>query len=128
MSAIMVANIPIAWIWMKLDNDPYIIYYVSILTAAAALLARLVLLKRDVGFRARDFLYGVFVKTAMTLTLSCVAVCWIRSIFPQTFWGLVLFAIMSVGTMALISFSIGINSREREIVIGYIKNHTGRRL
>ncbi|MDE6561725.1 MAG: lipopolysaccharide biosynthesis protein [Muribaculaceae bacterium] len=125
-SVIMVANIPIAWIWMKLDTDPYVIYYVSILTAVAALLARLVLLKRDVGFRASEFFYRVLVRTALTLILSCVAVYWIRSIFPQSFWGLVLFAIMSVGTMALISFLVGINSGERKIVISYIKNHTGR--
>lgn len=120
-SIIMVSNIPIAWIWIKMDTDPYIILYVSILTTIIALFARLILLRREISFSLRDFFSQVMARVVLVFIPSALASWWIYSVLPKTFVHLVIFAFLSVFITAGIAFCLGLNSHERGLALQYIK-------
>ncbi len=120
-SIIMVSNIPIAWLWIKFDSNPYIILYVSIITTIVALIARLILLKREIRLSLRAFFSKVLARITLVGIFSGVIVWWIYSLMTKTFAHLVLFAILSVLSIALISFAIGLNSNERGLALQYAK-------
>lgn len=116
-SIIMVANIPIAWIWIKCDKDPYIITYVSIITTIMAFFARLLLLRREIIFSLRAFFSQVLARVILVCFPSAFVAWWIYSLFTKTFVHLVIFAILSVISIAIISFAVGLNSSERAIAL-----------
>lgn len=120
-SIIMVANIPFAWIWIKQDHNPYIVLYVSIITAIVALVVRLYLLKREIGISLRKFFFRVIVRVALVCLLSGIIVWWIHSMFETTFGQLVVFSILSVISIAIISFVFGLDSHEKKVALQYTK-------
>lgn len=125
-SIIMVSNIPIALLWLKYDTNPYVVLYVSILTTAIALIARLILLKRETGLSLLDF----FTKVLGRVIIVCIASGWfsgwIYSRMTETFAHLVVFVIISVMTIACISYAIALNTNERKLIVGYMRNLTSR--
>lgn len=120
-SIIMVSNIPIAWFWIKHNANPYTVLYVSIITTATALIARLVLLKREVGMSLMEFFSQVLGRVAIVCLLAGGVAGWIYSMMTETFTHLVIFAIISVTAIAFISFAIALNANERRLVTGYIR-------
>lgn len=120
-SIIMVLNIPIAWIWVKFDTNPYIILYVSIFTTIIAFFARLMLLRREISFSIREFFYKVLLRAVLVCIPSALVAWWIYSVLPKSLPHLILFAILSVLATAGIAFGVGLNSPEREFAIQYVK-------
>lgn len=125
-SVIMVSNIPLAWLWMRHDSNPYIVVYVSILTAFVALVARLILLKKEIGVSLRDFFSKVLIRVVCVCLLSGAAVWWIYSMMTKTFAHLVVFALLSTLSIAVISFVVGLNRNERRFVVKYVRKRVGK--
>lgn len=121
-SIIMLANIPIAWIWLRLDTKPYVVLYVSILTSALALIARLMLLHAQIPFSYREYVAKVFVKVFPLLIISGAITWWFYGLFPHNILGLVIFGIFSLMTIAIIALTLCLEKSERGIVVQIIKN------
>lgn len=116
-SIIMVANLPLAWIWLKVETNPYIVLYVSILTSAIALIARLVLLHRQVAFSYRGFLLRVIGRIISVCILSGLSVWWIYSLISHSITGLILYTFMSLMIIAIVIYLLGLEGSERKILI-----------
>lgn len=120
-SIIMISNIPIAWLWIKFDSNPYIVMYVSIATTLVSILARLILLRREIRFSLMCFFSKVFIRAAIVCIFSALTVRWIYSLMTESISHLILFGIISVSTIAMISFLLGLNRNERELAFQYTK-------
>ena len=125
-SLIMLANIPIAWLWLKFDTDPYIVLYVSITTSAIALMARLILLHREVTFSYRVYTSKVFFHVIPVLIISAVISWWLYENLPQNLVGLVLYAVLSLFSVAIISFIVGLNHGEQQLIMQIVKKRIGK--
>lgn len=121
-SIIMVANIPLAWIWLKLEANPYIVLYVSILTSVIALVARLILLHHEVTFSYRDFLAKVVCRIVPVLILSGAGVWCFYSLFDHSLLGLLYYSVVSVTVTGVMIFIFGLATNERSLIIATIIN------
>ncbi|MDE6791508.1 MAG: lipopolysaccharide biosynthesis protein, partial [Muribaculaceae bacterium] len=73
-SAIMICNIPIAWVWLWLGGKPYSVMFVLILTALIALASRLILLHEQIIFSYTQYLRKVIFPVIITLSFSSLSV------------------------------------------------------
>ncbi len=124
-SIIMFSNLPLAWIWLKLSLNPYIVLYVSILTSLSGVVARLILLHRQISFSYSKYFTEVICRIIPVLLFSA-AISWLLySQLNHTMPELFLFILLSVITTGLLIYGVGLNYNERlsltRIVIARIR-------
>jgi len=125
-SLIMLSNIPLAWLWLKFTANPYIVLYVSIITSTLALLARLILLHRQIPFSYTAFFNKVFVRVITILVISGAIAGLLYDIIPQSLLGLVIYSALSLLTIAMVSYTIGLEQNERQLIIRIVKDRIGK--
>lgn len=116
-SIIMLSNLPVAWLWLKFDHNPYVVIFVSIITSMIALGARLVLLRREIKFSYRGFAVEIFGRVMPSVVVSVAAGWGIYSVIPGSLGGLIIFILLSVMVVALASFTFGLGRNERRLVL-----------
>jgi O-antigen/teichoic acid export membrane protein len=112
-SIIMIANLPIAWLWLKFSSNPYIVMYVSIATSVIGLVARLMLLHELIPFSYSEFLRKVYGRTLPVIILLGVIIFLIEPFFASNLVGLVLFALASVFIIGIAYYALLLSSAER---------------
>lgn len=121
-SIIMLSNIPIAWLWLKLDVNPYIVLYVSISTSIIALCARLILLHNQIKFSYSSYLLSIVVRIIPIIAISSAISWWLYENISHNLIGLVLYAVLSTIIIATLSFALGLEGGERQLIVQTIKN------
>lgn len=119
-SIIMVANIPIAWIWLKLETNPYIVLYVSIITSTVALVARLMLLHHEVIFSYKIFLVKVICRIIPVFFLSGMSVWLMYSYFSHSITGLITYGLTSTILIGAMIFILGLETNERRVLVATV--------
>lgn len=125
-SIIMLANIPMAWLWLKFDVNPYVVMYVSIITSVIAFIARLILLRREIYFSFRAYFSKVFFRIIPVLITAGGISWWIYDKFPQNLMGLVSYVALSSLLIAILSYIIGLEYHEKKLIIQIIKTRSGK--
>lgn len=115
-SIIMVSNIPLAWLCLNYDANPYIVIYVSILTSVIALISRLVILHGLLEFSYRKFVSSVLLRFISVLGISGTIIWWLNKITVNNLLGLVLFISCSLLVISIVSYSVGLTSNERYVI------------
>lgn len=119
-SIIMVSSLPIAWIWLKLGGTPYTVMTVSILTSVIALIARFILLHREVPFSHRLLYSNIFIPITSVLVASYFFSDWIYGYLSQNITSLLIFFVCNLLSLSLFIVALGLNNYEREILYRYI--------
>lgn len=119
-SLIMLANIPIAWIWLRLQGNPYVVMYVTIFTSIIGIGARLLLLRGLIPFSI-----GVFLRRVYARSVPCVlileAILWvIYPFFSSNLWGLILFVAVSIVLILPVFYFVILSSNERRQALDLI--------
>lgn len=125
-SIIMVLTIPIAWIWLKFNHNPFIVLYVSIFASVIALIDRLILLHREIPFSYHKFFSQLVFRVLPVLLISGISARLIYSLFPKSIMGLILFVFVTLIITALSVFIIGLAPNERQLVITSIRERINR--
>lgn len=116
-SIIMLANLPISWIWLKLDANPYIVMVVSIATSIIALISRLVLLHELINFSYRCFFYKVYSRTIPYLFISSIWAWILFPIFDSNFIGIILYIIFSLIGIGIALYLIALNKSKKKVFV-----------
>lgn len=120
-SVIMLTNLPVAWLWLKFNHDPYVVMFVSIITSLIALGVRLVLLRREIKFSYKEFAVEMFGRVMPSFVFSVAAAWGIYSVLPGSMGGLIAFILLSVMVVAAALFSLGLGRNERHLVWEAVK-------
>lgn len=121
-SLIMISNIPLAWIWLKFDVNPYVVMFVSMMTSIAGVLTRLLLLKELVKFSLRKFLTSVYLKTIPCIVVSLAVGWYSYGCFTHDIFGVGAFAILNIAVYCTLIFLFALNNNERDFITTRIKN------
>lgn len=119
-SCIMIANLPMSWLWLKFDYNPYVVMFLAIATSIIALVARLMLLHELVSFSYRKFFLNVYARTLPCIIISSVFAWVCSSWFNHNFIGLVGFASITVLFSLIIIFFIALSSDQKQFIINKI--------
>lgn len=120
-SIIMLSNLPLAWFWLRCELNPYIILYVTIFTSLIGVLARLILLHREIIFSYWEFFTEVICRIVPVFFISgCIS--WIiYQYFKDSFLELIIFIVFSIVIIGIMTFLFGLNFSERNELLRVIK-------
>lgn len=119
-SIIMLANLPLAWIGLKLDLNPYLVLIVSIFTSAIALVARLIILHGFIKFSWKRFFLIVYLRTIPVIFISSICTFYIYSCCSATLPGMIVFGLISITLYALLTYTISLTKREKDRVLSIV--------
>lgn len=121
-SIIMVLNLPMAWVWLSLKANPYIVSYVCFITSIIAIIARLVLLHNLVDISYKKFINIVYSRTIPYLLFYGILSFCIYNFYSDGIFGLIGYLISSVIIGITLIFLIVLNIQEKNVVFNYIKS------
>ena len=114
-------NIPISYIFLKLGYRPEIVIVVSICLGLFCLLARIIMLQKQINFNAKLFIHKVLVKITIVTILSVIFPVIFRYYFCNGFLNLILSLLFSFSWGVLVISYIGCSMQERKLIFNYIK-------
>lgn len=119
----VICNVPISYLLLRYgDFPPTIVFGVSTGISLAALFVRLWIVKRLVDFPVVKYIKNVFVKCLLIACLaSCIPVL-IYQMLEVNFGSFCLVLIISVMSVLLVIFTVGMSLNERKYIIDAIKN------
>lgn len=116
-SIIMLSTLPIAWVWLKCDLNPYIVIYSAIITSIIGLFTRLVLLHKMIRFTYFSYFKDVLFHIVITFLLSFIFLFFLYKSLPINFIGLCIFGISSIIINGICILFIGCKASERKKII-----------
>lgn len=120
-SIIMVSTIPLSWLWLKFDLDPYIVLYISIISSVIGVAARLILLHREVSYSYKAYLLRVIAPLIPTSLISFLVAWLLWGVFSENLMGLIGYAIVTLFVIGVITFIAALNKGEREFILEAVR-------
>lgn len=121
-SIIMTLDMPLSYLALRIGCKPYAVVYISICTAFIGLVARSILLHRQLKFSIKSFIINIVLKNYLiAITLFGFIQC-ISQIFPYSFLGLVSFCLSSVFISLIGIYIFALNKNEKRSINDYLKN------
>ncbi|MCM1141021.1 MAG: MATE family efflux transporter [Muribaculum sp.] len=120
---IMASSILISWIGLIYFDNPYIVMIMSIFSALAALLARLMILHNMIEFSYKRFIIDVYSRTIPCLALILVSAMLIHSFFSKNVIGLLGYGVaVGIAELIIIIF-FALTNEERNYLVILLKKH-----
>jgi len=121
---ILLLNAPFSWIALQMGFPAYSVLVVAIGIAIIATIARLLILKRLVDYSLKQFFKLVLMPVFVISIVSAVLPVMVYYFFVQSILRLFLVTGVSVISISVISYCIGLNREERlwlkEVIVRYI--------
>ena len=121
-SVLMLSIIPISWGWIELYRNPYIVYYVMLLTSVMGIVLRLMILHRLIKFSYKKFLSIVYLRTLPAIASGYLVCRLLYQLFSFDFIGLVEFVISAVVALGALYYAIALTKNEKLFVKEKIMN------
>lgn len=115
-SVIMVSSLPVSWLWLKLDANPYIIMVVGILTSVVALLTRLSLLHEQIPFSYGKYFMSVYGRNIIYIFILSIGGWAFYQVCAHTLSGFMAFLGGMVVMIGIVAYMVGLNRNERRMV------------
>lgn len=119
---ILLMIVPVAYVVLKLGGEPYTVFLVHFVFSIIALIARLIMGHNIVGFRLSYFMRDVLLPIVMVSFISIIPPILVYSIMSESFLRLVLVILMSVISILLSVFFVGIKKEEKQMLISKVQS------
>lgn len=124
---VLLLNAPIAFVVLKLGAAPYSVFIVSISITFIAFIVRLFILKRLIDFSFWQFIGKVFVPVVFCALISFVIPYFVRNMMDSSFIRLCVTVIVSVLSVGLSGYFVALSKKEKQWIIGIVKNKFGKK-
>ena len=126
MSAIILLNIPFAYIAIKLFNAPTAVLIVRVLVNMLLAVGRVIYLNKTYGFPIKTYLTKV-IWPAFVVILFSFPIPMIFYSIHNNIGGMILSILLSITIACIVIYVFGISTSERKVVQVYIKNRCTKR-
>ncbi len=114
-------NLPISYILLKLGMIPETVVIVAIVISQCCLAARLIILRKIIQLRVREYLRRVWLNVVVVTCLSIVFPFWIESITQESFPRFICLGITCIFFTGVVELFVGSSSYERNFVYDKIR-------
>ena len=115
-SIILLFNLPIAYVFFKLDYPSYTIIIIGMCLELISLNIRLVLLKKYVAFSIKQFWYdAVFRVVVPTLTVS-VVIYYFMKLDLNNYWSIIGAFLLTILIYPMLIYNFALEAKQKEIV------------
>jgi hypothetical protein len=119
---ILLLNVPVSWIALRIGAPAYSVLIIAIILAIMAFIARLLILRRLIDYSIWHFFKLVFFPILVISILSAILPAIICYSLVQNFFRLCVVIAVSVISISVLSYCIGLNREERQQIISFSKN------
>lgn len=119
---ILVLTLPVSYFLLKVYPHPYLVFFVSIVFAAVAQLARMIFMKRMFGMSIMQYIKVVLLRSGVVFILSISATYGIRLALGNGLWFHLLTILVSVMVTLLLSYYLGLRQQQRIALSTSVKN------
>lgn len=126
-SIIMCLDIPLAYFLLMIGIEPYLVTGVSIFTAIFCLLAKLIILRRQVHYNLSEFIVSIVCKNIIVSIIVILLSVVLSSYIPDTNIGFLILCVLCFFINGVIIYLIGFNASERKVFISML-SYTIKRL
>ena len=119
-SGLLLLNVPVSYLFLKLGYSPEITIAISVFFSVLALFARLIILQNNLGFPMLKYLTNVVVRIVAVTFLSAILPYFVSRYLDYGFLDFIITGLMSVFSIALSVFCIGLEPFERSFVLNKV--------
>lgn len=112
----MLTTLPIAYTVLKLGYSPYAVYIVAFILSVMSHFVRLIILRRIIGFPMLDYLMNVTFKVFVVTIFAAIGTYYIMYLTTDGFLNFICIFSLSVVVTMIVSYIIGLTSREKKII------------
>lgn len=127
-SIIMCCDIPLAYFFLNLGIEPYLVTGVSIFTALLCFISKLFLLKRFIDYSISYFVKEVVIPNLIIIILCVPVIYMIGNYLPDSFLGFLVLLLSSFSLLFLLVFCIAMNKMEKDLFVKFVTQKVLRRL
>jgi O-antigen/teichoic acid export membrane protein len=121
-SAILLLNVLFSYILLKFHIAPYSVLIVSVAIEFIGMFYRIWFLREKIQMPSIDFFKKVLLKLSFVVIISVLLAYYIKTLLPDNLLGAFVSIISTVVIIAISIYAVGIESRERYLVIKFVKN------
>lgn len=114
-------NIPISYVLLRVGYPPETFLYVAIALSVVCLVARLIMLRVNIGFCVASFVNKVIINGVVVTVLSLVAPYLLSYILTPSFRSFIIVGFVCVASTVVIVFYIGCDASERKMILNKSK-------
>jgi uncharacterized membrane protein len=126
-SIVLLLNLPLSYIFLKIGLPPYSIMWIGIVLCVAALVVRLVFLKKLIDFPAGRFTKEVLLRISIVTAVSLPIPLLVQR-YTTGYWGMLLSMVLCVLSVGIAIYTIGLNTGERQMIREKISIFVSKRL
>lgn len=119
-SSLSLLILPISWLTLKLNLQPFYIYVFLIFVNIGIYCFRVLYLRQKINFPAREYIL-IVLKRCLIPSLFCIPIPFILSLYINNIWGIILVSIISVINTGAIFLFFGTSLSQRRTILNYIK-------
>ncbi len=115
---VLIAALPIAYIWMKVDSTPYAVVYSVLITNALALIGRFWLMKRQIGLGDNGVkdVWELLGRLTFSTAIFAVIAWYINPWFSESIFGLAAYSITTLVINLAGIFLFGLTKAGKELI------------
>lgn len=113
---ILLSIVPIAYIVLKFGGSPASVYVVYLCVSIVAFVSRLLIIRPMIHLSLRQYAQNVVLRIIMVTVVSFSVMLIVRTMLPSNLFGVLAICIISIFTALLISYSLGLTTKERNFV------------
>ena len=117
---------PLTWLAYKLGASPEWSYYIYISVYFLMLFVRVYLVKDLIQMRWQDYFRNVFMRVAIVTVVSSAIPVALHCMQKESIWRLVTVSLVSILSIALTSYFLGIDNNERTVLTDSARKAIGR--
>lgn len=126
-SIVLLLNLPVSYVFLKFGLPPYSVLWAGIVLCVAALIVRLVFLKKLISFPSGQFSKEVLLKISIVTLVSLPVPILIR-LYTTGYWGMALSVALSLLSVGISIYTLGLNNNERTLIKNKISGFIPKKL
>lgn len=121
--SLKILNLPISYIFLKLDYTPVVVFYISLFISTLSLFVRLFIVKYYIkSFPVLNYFFKVFGICILVFFISIILPVTAHFYLEQSLWSMFIICVLSEISVVLAIIIIGLNDNERKFLFHLINN------
>ena len=125
-SLITCSILPLSWIYLRLDENPVGVYWISLFVSIVNQMVCLCVVKKYFPFSLKKYAQKVVYPCLLIFIIAALIPMVLHNVMEQSFVRLVVVGCVSVVSIVLISYYLGMSVSERIFIRQYIKIFTNK--
>lgn len=122
--SVLMLNVPISYVFLKLNFSPEITLYIAIFVSLISLVLRLVILQNMMDLSIKEFLKKVCLTSFYVIFLGLfIPICISLKITDKNFLNVIIILIIYILNLGLSIYFIGLSKNEKKYVLKFIKKY-----